>query len=94
MARSRENTAAPVLFDRALLRARQRRALRIGPATFLLDRVTQDMEERLHAVLRDFADAADIWTPGELLREAARGRFKTVTRICLDNSETQPFQPE
>jgi SAM-dependent methyltransferase len=94
MARSRENTAAPVLFDRALLRARQRRALRIGPATFLLDRVTQDMAERLHAVLRDFADAADIWTPGEVLREAARGRFKTVTRIGLDNSEELPFQPE
>jgi SAM-dependent methyltransferase len=93
MARSRENTA-PILFDRALLGARQRRALRVGPATFLLDRVAQDMAERLHAVLRDFADAADIWTPGERLQEAVRGRFRSMIRIGPDNSEVLPFQPE
>ena len=34
---------APILFDRALLRARQARALRAGPATFLLDRVAEDL---------------------------------------------------
>ena len=50
-------TAAPLLFDRALLRARQDRARRIGPATFLFDRVAEDMEERLSAVKRDFSDA-------------------------------------
>ena len=61
-------TAAPMLFDRALLRARQRRALRDGPATFLLDRVSEDMADRLRAVTRDFADAADIWTPGDGLQ--------------------------
>ena len=54
----------PRLIDRGALRARQARALRLGPATFLLDRVAEDMQERLHAVLRDFKDAADIWTPG------------------------------
>jgi SAM-dependent methyltransferase len=85
---------APNLFDRALLRTRQDRALRFGPATFLLDRVTEDMEERLHAVLRDFADAADIWTPGEVLGEAARGRFKSITRIGLDNFEALSLRPE
>ena len=53
---------APRLFDRALLRARQRRAQLLGPATFLLDRVAEDLEERLHAVLREFADVADVWT--------------------------------
>jgi SAM-dependent methyltransferase len=93
MARSRENTA-PILFDRALLGARQRRALRVGPATFLLDRVAQDMAERLHAVLRDFADAADIWTPGERLQEAVRGRFRSMIRSGPDYSEVLPFQPE
>jgi SAM-dependent methyltransferase len=88
--------AAPKLFDRALLRARQDRALRSGPATFLLDRVAEDMEERLHAVLRDFADVADIWTPGELLRTPSRGRFKSVAAIALDHSgyEILPLQPE
>jgi SAM-dependent methyltransferase len=65
--------------DRALLRARQGRALRLAPATFLLDRITEDLEERLNAVLRDFSDVADIWTPGEALRKPARDRFTSVT---------------
>jgi SAM-dependent methyltransferase len=87
---------APKLFDRALLRARQRRALRGEPATFLLERVTEDMEERLHAVLRDFADVAEIWTPGELLRKPSSDRFKSIARIGLDDSEHEalPFSPE
>src|SRR4030088_1902681 len=96
MAKSSEkNTAAPILFDRALLRMRQSRALRVGPATFLLDRVAEDLEERLHAVLRDFADAADIWTPGTVLRKPSRERFKSVTQISLELAqETLPFRPE
>jgi SAM-dependent methyltransferase len=79
-------TAAPILFDRALLRARQERALRIEPATFLFDRVAEDMDERLHAVLRDFADVADIWSPGEVLRQPLRDRFKSVAEIHPDSS--------
>jgi SAM-dependent methyltransferase len=86
--------AAPILFDRALLRMRQQRALRGEPATFLLDRVTEDMEERLHAVLRDFADVADIWTPGEALRTPSRDRFKSVTHIDPSEQEALPFRPE
>jgi SAM-dependent methyltransferase len=86
--------AAPILFDRTLLRTRQDRALRGGPATFLLDRVTEDMEERLHSVLRDFADVADIWTPGEVLRTPSRDRFKSVKHIDLSEQETLPLQPE
>jgi SAM-dependent methyltransferase len=86
-------TTAPILFDRALLRMRQRRAQKRGPAAFLLDRVTEDMEERLLAVLRDFADVAEVWTPGEILRTG--DRFKSVTRIKLDSGhETLPLQPE
>ena len=89
-------TTAPVLFDRAMLRARQDRARRSEPATFLLDRVAEDMEERLHAVLREFADAADIWTPGDILRKMSRDRFKSVTPITLDETgrEALPLQPE
>jgi len=95
MAKSSENSAAPILFDRALLLMRQSRALRFGPATFLLDRVAEDMEERLRAVLRDFADAADIWTPGAVLRKPSRDRFKSVTQISLDlEQETLPFRPQ
>jgi SAM-dependent methyltransferase len=89
-------TTAPNLFDHALLRMRQSRALRGGPATFLLDRVAEDMEERLHAVLRDFAEVAEIWTPGTVLGKPSRDRFKSVTQISLDDSEqeTLPLQPE
>ena len=96
MAKSSESTAAPILFDRALLRARQSRALRFGPATFLLDRIAEDMAERLHAVVRDFADVADIWTPGEVLRTPSRDRFKSVTRMSLDDSgqEALPLEPQ
>jgi SAM-dependent methyltransferase len=87
---------APLLFDRALLRARQNRAQRIDPATFLLDRVAEDMEERLHAVLRDFSDVAEIWTSGELLRKPSRDRFKSIAQIKLEQSgqEILALQPE
>ncbi|MGE0287100.1 MAG: methyltransferase domain-containing protein [Bradyrhizobium sp.] len=85
----------PVLFDRALLRARQARARRLGEATFLLDRVAEDMADRLAAVKRDFADAADIWTPGEALPAPLAGRFKSLARIAPGSgSETLPLPPQ
>jgi SAM-dependent methyltransferase len=86
-------TAAPILFDRALLRARVERARRGGPATFLLDRVREDFEERLQAVTRKFADVADIWTPGDLLQKPLADRFQSLTRIDPDPSEALPLQP-
>ncbi|MFY9958050.1 methyltransferase domain-containing protein [Bradyrhizobium sp.] len=86
--------AAPNLFDRALLQARQRRALKQGPATFLLDRVVEDMEERLAAVKRDFADVADIWTAGDGLRKSLGDRFKSLTHVALVDSEVLPLHPE
>jgi SAM-dependent methyltransferase len=85
---------APILFDRALLRARQARALRGEPATFLLDRVVEDMAERLQAVTRNFLDVADVWTPGTALQELLRGRFTSISHVGLDASETLPLQPE
>ena len=90
------SNTAPNLFDRALLAVRQRRAQKLGPASFLLDRVAEDIEERLRAVMREFSDVADIWTPGEILRQPSRDRFKSVTHIGLDDvaRETLPFQPE
>jgi len=86
--------AAPVLFDRALLRARQARALRGGPATFLLDRVVEDMAERLQVVTRNFLDVADVWTPGAALQETLRARFNSIGHVGLDAAETLPLQPE
>jgi SAM-dependent methyltransferase len=86
---------APVLFDRALLGARQARARSQGEVTFLLDRVAEDMADRLAAVKRDFADAAEIWTPGEALRAPLTDRFKSFARIGLDTgSEHLLLEPE
>jgi len=87
-------TTAPILFDRALLRARQDRARRGGPVTFLFDRVAEDMAERLAAVTREFSDVAEIWTPGELLRQPVADRFKSITRIDPDETETLSLAPE
>lgn len=84
-------STAPVLFDRALLRARQSRALRSGPATFLLDRVAEDMADRLHAVLREFKHAADVGTPGDQVRGALRGRVDQLARIELPDRESEPL---
>jgi SAM-dependent methyltransferase len=88
--------AAPVLFDRALLRARQARALRAGPATFLLDRIAADMAERLQAVLREFKDAADLGTPGDRVRDALPARAGHIARIELPDLESEPLplQPQ
>jgi SAM-dependent methyltransferase len=88
------STRAPVLFDRALLRTRLDRARRSGPATFLLDRVSEDFKERLQAVTRKFADLADIWTPGELLRKPLIDRFASIAHVDVDPSEVLPLQPE
>jgi SAM-dependent methyltransferase len=82
---------APLLFDRALLRVRQKRAERLGPATFLLDRVTEDMAERLHAVLREFKSGADIGTSSDRVREALAGRVDELARIDLPDSESEPL---
>lgn len=58
-------TERPLIFDRALLRGRRRRAAVLGPVTFLLDRAADDLADRLAAVLRRFDLALDLGTPGE-----------------------------
>jgi SAM-dependent methyltransferase len=88
-------TAAPILFDRALLRVRQDRARRGGPANFLLDRVAEDIEERLRAVLREFKTAADVGTSGDQVRDALAGHADQLTRVDLPDveSEALPLAP-
>ena len=73
-------TAAPQLFDRALLRARMDRARRAGPVAFLLDRVVEDMADRLQAVTRGFSDVAEIGSPGELLPWPLADRLRDPRR--------------
>ena len=79
--------SAPILFDRALLRARQARAAKQGAATFLLDRVAEEMDERLHAVLRSFTAAADIATPGNGLRAAIAARVGMLAHVAVPDHE-------
>jgi SAM-dependent methyltransferase len=80
---------APILFDRALMRVRQRRALRLGPAGFLLDRVAEDMAERLTAVLRTFSNGADVGTPGDRLRRALAGQVGALSPVEVPDSESE-----
>jgi SAM-dependent methyltransferase len=70
----------PMIFDRALLRQRRRRAAAMGPATFLLDRVADDLAERLATVLRRFELAVDLGTPGDAVRNALV-RLESVGRV-------------
>ena len=83
----------PLLFDRALLRQRRRRAIALGPATFLLDRAAEDMADRLAAVLRRFEIAVDLGTPGETVREAL-ARMGSVGNIVAADIAADPAHGE
>jgi SAM-dependent methyltransferase len=70
----------PLIFDRALIYKRRRRAMALGPATFLLDRVAEDFADRLAAVLRRFDVAVDLGTPGAAVR-ATLARLGSIGTI-------------
>src|SRR4051812_41041980 len=71
---------APRIFDRTLLRARMARAAR-SPVTFLLDRVADDCLDRLGAVLRTFAEGADIGTPNGVLAARLQDRATRMESV-------------
>lgn len=81
----------PRLFDRAILRGRQSRALRQGAASFLLDRVAEDMAERQQAVLREFSAGIDLGTPGDQVRAALAGSVRQLREVVLPPSDTEPL---
>jgi len=74
----------PTIFDRHLLRARQRRARSRGPAMFLLEHVAADLAERLAAVLRKFDVAVDLGTPSDALRRALAENDTIATLIAAE----------
>ena len=74
----------PIIFDRALLRARRRRAAALGAATFLVDRVAEDFADRLATVLRRFAYALDLGTPTDAVRRALAASGKVDNIIAVD----------
>ncbi|HZC57256.1 MAG TPA: methyltransferase domain-containing protein [Xanthobacteraceae bacterium] len=73
---------SPAIFDRALIRSRRRRAARLGPITFLLDRVADEFADRLAAVMRHFDVAVDLGTPSDAVRSALTqlGSVGTIIR--------------
>lgn len=91
------------IFDARTLAARRRRALGLGPETFLIDRVGEDLADRLGAVQRHFADAADFGTPTPVLRQAIASSvdrlriFGPAERADTDvatDPEMPPFAPQ
>jgi SAM-dependent methyltransferase len=84
-----QNPTAPILFDRALLRLRQGRALQQGPVSFLLDRVAEELAERLHAVLRTFAAGADIGTPGDQVGHALADHVVALSYVDVPDIESE-----
>ncbi|KRE00012.1 SAM-dependent methyltransferase [Bosea sp. Root381] len=71
-----------IVFDRALGRARLSRALAGGYPDFLLARAAYDLEERLSAVLRRFAVAADLGTPLPLAAPVLRAKADALLRMA------------
>jgi SAM-dependent methyltransferase len=85
----------PTIFDRQLLRLRQKRAWALGPETFLIERVADELGERLSVVLRQFDRAADIGTPTDAVRRVLAASGKVATIIGADSlaadEEALPF---
>ncbi len=71
-----------LVFDRALGRSRLRRALAGGYPDFLLQRAAGDLEERLGAVLREFAMAADLGTPLPVVAPVLAGKAGRLLRMA------------
>ena len=87
-----------LVFDRKLLAQRRRRARALGPETFLLERVTQELVERLAAVKRHFPLALDFGTPDILLSKALMtsgqvDELITSEQVASDE-EALPFDEE
>ena len=94
-------SVAPRIFDRALVRARQRRAA--GSASFLLDHAANELVDRLLPVQRQFRSVLDCGTPGPAIATALRGFLPDAAVVRLagipgadvtGDEEALPFGPE
>ena len=83
MGHIRAMTRPDPIFDPALQRRRFRRAA-AHPATFLLDRCVDDIDDRLGTVRREFQHIADVGTPGSGLAMAlaARAPHSNIWRVA------------
>ncbi len=97
----------PLIFDRALARARLERAIRRGAPDFLMLRAAEDLQDRLLTIRREFPRTLDLATPTPDFARAiaASGRAaplraapffasnETGARVVVDE-EALPFAPE
>ena len=74
----------PIIIDRIRQRAYRARAAALGPSTFLIERVAEDLSDRLAAVLRRFDCALDLGTPTDAVRRALAASGKVGTIIAID----------
>lgn len=95
-----KQASPPRIFDRRLLRARQRRALAKGAPDFLLTRAADDLLDRLLTVKRDFARSLDLGAPAAHFAQAivASGRAAPLRAGGLSgdvvaDEEALPFAP-
>jgi SAM-dependent methyltransferase len=82
---------SPIIFDRQLLRARRRRAERLGASDFLVERLAEDIAERLSVVLRRFDVAVDLGTPGDAVRRALLATGKIGMVVVASPSAAAPL---
>ncbi len=75
--------APAALLDTALARHRLARAARIGYAGFLLDRLVEDLDDRLGAVLRGFATVLDLATPRPAAVPVLAARYPEARHLRL-----------
>lgn len=71
-----------LVFDRVLGRSRLKRALAGDYPDFLLQRAADDLEDRLGAVLREFAVAADLGTALPVVASVLAGRAGRLLRMA------------
>ncbi len=74
----------PIVFDRAAVRRNLRRAQKLRPATFLIDRAAEELGERLGAVLRKFERAVDLASPTDAVRQVLRESGLVSSIVALD----------
>ncbi len=80
--------APHILFDRKLLRERQRRAEKSGAEKFLLERACEELSERLSAINRKFSRATLIETPdATVLKQKllAAGQIENIDLLHIDD---------
>ena len=81
--------APHIIFDRDLLRARQRRAEKTGAEKFLLERAAEELFERLGTISRKFARAVLIGMPDAAAlktRLLASGQIEAIDIIGIDDA--------